>query len=134
MRMRFFDIAKKESHKSTFHNFHLGCVVIYNGKIISKASNTFKTHPIQKQYNTERYTDDYSPHSMHAEIAALTKIMHQDINYSRCEVYIYREFKNGNPAMARPCRSCMKMIRELGIKKIHYSTNYGYATEYLTTI
>ena len=88
---------------------------------------------MQHKYNYLRYDDKninyyYNP-SLHAEIQALNKIKYLDIDFSRVEVYVYREFKNGKPALARPCVSCMEFIKDLGIKNIYYSTPDGYAYE-----
>ena len=44
-------------------------------------------------------------------------------------LYVYREYANGNKAMARPCPACMKYIKEFGIKHICYSTADGIAEE-----
>ena len=31
--------------------------------------------------------------------------------------------------MSRPCQSCQKLIKDLGIRIVHYTTDNGYATE-----
>jgi len=114
-----------------YHRYHIGCVVVEKGKIISSGFNSTKTHPIQKTYNIERFTSDATPHTLHAEISALSHVINKDVNWDNVELYIYREFRNGNVALAKPCKSCMKLIKELGIKKIHYTTYDGYCTEIL---
>jgi deoxycytidylate deaminase len=70
-------------------------------------------------------------HTLHAEIACLNQIK-QDINYKDLELYIVRVKKNGEYGLARPCASCMPFIISKGIKKIYYSTNYGFASEILS--
>lgn len=35
--------------------------------------------------------------------------------------------------LARPCPACMAMIKNLGIKKIYYTTDDGFAFEQLET-
>lgn len=107
----------------------MGCVLVKKNKVISTGFNSTKTHPIQKMYNKERYECDTTPHTIHAEVSAISHVIHKNINWSNVEVYIYREHKNGNLAMARPCKACMKLIQNLGIKRIHYTTSEGYATE-----
>lgn len=128
----FFDAARAVSESSEFPKVHIGCIVTMgNHRIISSASNSTKTHPIQKKYNKERFDTDSSKHSLHAEVAALLPLMKEDIDFSKVEIYTHRNYANGKVAMSRPCPSCMKLIKDLGIKKIHYTTADGYACEYV---
>ena len=127
----FFDAAKAVSESSEFPKVHIGCVITEgNHRIISSGCNSTKTHPLQKQLNRERFEVD-SVHSLHAEVSALLPLMKEDIDFSKVEVYAHRNYANGKIAMARPCPSCMKLIKDLGIKKIHYTTADGYACEYV---
>ena len=127
----FFDAAKAVSESSEFPTVHIGCVITEgNHRIISSGCNSTKTHPLQKQLNRERFEVD-SVHSLHAEVSALLPLMKEDIDFSKVEVYTHRNYANGKIAMARPCPSCMKLIKDLGIKKIHYTTADGYACEYV---
>lgn len=128
--MDFFRHAKNMSFMSDFYRSHTGCVVVYKNKIIGTGFNTCKTHPIQRKYNGFRFECDWSPHCMHAEVHALSQLINNsDINWSKVHVYVYREHKNGVRAIARPCKSCMQLIKDLGIKYIHYTTEDGYADE-----
>lgn len=127
----FFDAAKAVSESSEFPKVHIGCVITEgNHRIISSGCNSTKTHPLQKQLNKERFEVD-SVHSLHAEVSALLPLMKEDIDFSKVEVYTHRNYANGKIAMARPCPSCMKLIKDLGVKKIHYTTADGYACEYV---
>ncbi len=127
----FFEAAKVVSTMSDFDRVHIGCVVTEgNHRIISSGCNSTKTHPLQKQLNKERFDLD-SNHSLHAETAALLPLMKEDIDFSKVEIYTHRNYKDGHLAMARPCPSCTKLIKQLGIKKIWYTTTDGYACEYV---
>lgn len=127
----FFDAAKAVSESSEFPKVHIGCVITEgNHRIISSGCNSTKTHPLQKQLNRERFEVD-SVHSLHAEVSALLPLMKEDIDFSKVEIYTHRNYANGKIAMARPCPSCMKLIKDLGVKKIHYTTADGYACEYV---
>ena len=127
----FFDAAKAVSESSEFPKVHIGCVITEgNHRIISSGCNSTKTHPLQKQLNSERFEVD-SVHSLHAEVSALLPLMKEDIDFSKVEIYTHRNYANGKIAMARPCPSCMKLIKYLGVKKIHYTTADGYACEYV---
>ena len=128
----YFNYARDASKFSTFHKNHTGCVIVYKKHIISIGFNSSKTHPIQKIYNKERFSEDSTPHCLHAEISALIFIKDRtDIKWNNVEVYTYRENKYGEPRMAKPCKSCISMIKSLGIRKIHYTTNGGFDSETL---
>lgn len=136
MNKHFFDLARRESYKATYTGYSsvkIGCIVVYHGTILARGSNSNKSHRTQSTYNRFRYDDKNLNHyyhaSLHAEIQALNKIKYLDIDFSKVEVYVYREFKSGGTAMARPCVSCMEFIKDLGIKNIYYTTPDGYAYE-----
>lgn len=79
-------------------------------KPVSIGFNLQKTHP--------RYADGKRSYSIHAEISALLK--------ARCDVsggtiFVYREDRNGQIRLAKPCPQCMKALIEAGIKRIYYT-------------
>lgn len=116
MNLRFFDLAKKVSKLSDHKNFHIGSVIVRGSKVISVGTNKIKTHP-------------RSPHpfgSLHSEMAAIL-LAKQDLK--GCELYVFREIRNGTFALSRPCQYCWELISEAGIKEIHYTTNGGHKTE-----
>lgn len=129
---KFFSKAKEISKKSDYPRVHIGCVVVYNKKIVASATNCKKTHPVQKEYNKFREFDDEScSHFVHAEIKALQQLVNTPYSISDVSVYVYRELHNKKNGMARPCPACMNFIMDKGIKNIFYTTDEGYAYEYL---
>ena len=64
-------------------------------------------------------------------LAALKKIRWLDIDFGQVEVYTYRELKDGSLSLSRPCESCLAFMKQLGIKRICYTTPDGYAEERL---
>ena len=125
----FFEAAAAVSRTSEFPRVHIGCVVTNgNHRIISSGCNSTKSHPLQKKYNKERFEED-TQHSLHAEVDALLPLLKEDIDFSKVELYTYRELADGTMAMSRPCPSCMKLIKDLGIRNIYYTTQDGYAHE-----
>ena len=134
MKMRFFKEAKKESLLSDYDGQHLGAVAVYGDKVIlAKAHNSNKTNTTQYFYNRYRIGQKSNimskPPRSHAEVNLLRRIRFLDIDFSRVSVYIYRELKNGKLGMARCCPACMEALKSLGIKKICYTTDVGYAEE-----
>lgn len=132
MHEKFFLKARDAAKLSDYSRYHIGCVVVYKNHIISSGFNSTKTHPIQKIYNKERFDTDNTPHSLHAEITALVFLKDRhDIDWKKVEIYTYRENKSGELRMSKPCKSCMALIKSLGISKVNYTINNGYASLYL---
>ena len=128
----YFAAAKAVSELSDHKHYKIGAVVVMNHRIISSASNSnSKTHPLQKKYNKYRFTDE-GDHKQHAELAALVPLIRDGIDLSNAAIYVYRVHKNGTLAMSRPCPSCMQLIKDVGIKRVFYTTENGYAYEKIT--
>lgn len=130
MNHHMFELAKKAAQTSDYNKFKIGAVVTEKGKLVALGRNSTKSHPVQREYNQYRNRGGKGcAHHIHAEIAALMKLKDADIQWNKVQIYTYRQTADGRPAMARPCNSCMELIKKLGIKKICYSTEYGYAEE-----
>lgn len=128
-RRTYFEAARAVAQLSDFPKVKVGAIAVYSHHIISSGYNAQRTAPIQKKYNKYRFSDD-TPASLHAEIACLKPLIRRkDIDFKRINLYVYREYFNGDLAMARPCESCFKLIKDLGIRNIYYTTNDGYAHE-----
>lgn len=128
---RFMELARGVAEQSVYDCYRLGSVLVLKSAIVGKGYNKAKTHPQQKKYNAVRFDiTDRSKHHLHAEMVALNQAKHLDL--SKAELYIYHVGRKGEQKMARPCAGCMKAIKDRGIKKIHYSTPDGIATEYLS--
>lgn len=127
----YFDAAKAVSKLSDFKKIQVGAVAVYGHRIISTGCNTARTCPLQEKYNIYRF-DEPSEHSGHAELMCLKPLLRRyDIDFTRLSLYVYREYKDGTLALSRPCKSCMALIKDLGIRKIYYTTQEGYAHEEL---
>ena len=125
----YFNIAKEVSFLSDFPKAKIGVCVVYKHKVISTGFNSNRTSPLQKKYNKYRFEAD-TIHTCHAEIAALKPLLNRkDINFKNVDLYIYREFQNKELALARPCTSCMKLIKDLGIRNLYYTTYGGFSHE-----
>lgn len=136
MKERYFKFAREASMHATYTGSHrfspmIGGVAEYKGSIIASAWNTNKTSPLQAKYNVYRFNAD-TPNKMHCETSLIQKIRWKfgdSIDWNKVHIYLYREYKNGKLAPSRCCSSCMAMLRELGIKKIYYTTENGYVEE-----
>lgn len=125
----YFRAAQAVSTLSDFKRVNVGAVLIYKHRIASSSCNSQRTHPLQQKLNKERFEEE-TPAKLHAEVSCLLPLLgNKDIKWRDCELYVYREYKKGGLAMSRPCRSCQKLIKDLGIRIVHYTTDNGYATE-----
>ena len=130
----YFNAAKAVSKLSDFPKVNIGSVVVYKHRIISSGCNMLKEAPIQKKFNKYRFTEDngQTRHCTHAEVNALKPLIgRDDIEFKNVEIYTYREYKNGELALARCCPSCEKLIRSLGIRFVHYTGTNSYIDEEL---
>lgn len=125
--------------KSEFHRAQMGCVATYRRRVIAEANNSNKTHPLQGKYNV--YRDDYHDNGtvipkVHAEIACLSIVkslmVKHDINPADITLYVARSCRNRESGLARPCKACMRAIKDMGIKKVFYTTDVGIAEEYIS--
>ena len=125
----YFRAAQAVSTLSDFKRVNVGAVLIYKHRIASSSCNSQRTHPLQQKLNKERFEEE-TPAKLHAEVSCLLPLLgNKDIKWRDCELYVYREYKKGGLAMSRPCQSCQKLIKDLGIRIVHYTTDDGYATE-----
>lgn len=134
MNERFFRVAREESLLSDYDGQHLGAVAVYRDKVVlAKAHNSKKTNTSQFLYNRYRVKQKSNimekPPRAHAEINLYRKIRYLDIDFRKIVVYIYRETRNGEIALAKCCPACERALRDLGIKKICYTTETGYIEE-----
>lgn len=130
--VKYFEVAKAVSKLSDFKRIHIGCVIVQGKHIIATGQNTNKTHPMQKEYNKYRFHRDCIGNGkLHAEMMALLSLP-KGIDTRKLVLYTYRENRFGEMRMSRPCPSCMAKIKELGIRKICYSTDSGFAMEELS--
>lgn len=137
MKKRFFKAAKEESYLSDYDGQHLGAVAVYKDKfILARAHNTAKTNPTQYYYNRYRAKEKTNimikPARSHAEIEIFRRIRYLNVDFKHVTVYIYRELKNGHMALAKPCLSCERCLRDLGVRVICYSDYDGYVEKKYT--
>lgn len=126
----FFKTAQSLSMLSD-HHCKIGCIIVDKHRIISSGHNSnTKCHPIQAQIDTKHFSC-FCTGKVHAETSAIIPLLKTKEDYSRATLYTYREHKDGTLAMARPCPRCMELIKQIGITKIKYTTDNGYATEYM---
>ena len=125
----YFKAARAIAELSDFPKVKIGCCAVYKHKIVSSGCNSMKTNPTQKRFNVHRFDAD-TPATLHAELSCLLPLINRkDIDFGSVSLYIYREFKSGDLALAKPCASCEALIRSLGIRHIYYTGDQSYISE-----
>lgn len=131
--------AKLIALSSSYTNKQGRCIrigaAIYDGnRLIASSVNKNKTHSLMEYYNEEALPFNRIPY-LHAEIAALLKARWEvgKDNLNGMSIYIARRLNtnDGKYGLASPCPACRKALINAGIKKIVYTTNEGYAVEYI---
>ncbi len=121
---RILELARQASLKSDHFDHKLGAVLVdRKGRVYSASPNyLFKTHPIYDKISPLR--------TLHAEAAAILKIRHKT-DFSKLQLFVYRELKNGTLANSRPCDGCMELIKRYGINTVWYTHSEGIKKEIL---
>lgn len=138
----FYQAYEAARDASNFDDFSLGCIITVGGQVVASGGNQVKTDPTQKQYNLQYrhfHPSEYSnrEHSLHAEMSAIKALSYpltQKINWKRAKAYIFR-IAPGLPygqGAAAPCCACAHALADLGIQRVLFSTEYGFASSRLS--
>jgi deoxycytidylate deaminase len=118
---------------SDFRRAPVGCVAVIGNKVFATGFSQHKTHPLQMYYN--RFRDFSSQtdieHKMHAEMVVISQLRMKNIDFSKISIYVYRLCRSRDAGIARPCNACMRALKNLGIKNVFYTTDFGYAYEHI---
>jgi len=111
----FLQEAGEIALKSNMQQKH-GAVVVYKNKILATGYN-------------ERCDHMSENFSIHAEIAAISKLFYNKKLLESCDIYVVRvagaEYDNCLKN-SKPCKSCSNFIKKHNLRNIYYSTNYKY--------
>lgn len=109
----FFRHAKKMALESN-QEHRVGACVVKSGRVLSVGKNEVnKTNWITKVY--------FEYPTVHAECSALAKLTPEIIRGAT--VYVYREKWTKSPGLAKPCTHCARVLAEMGIRRVYYTTN-----------
>ena len=126
----FFRAAQSISLLSD-HKCQIGCIIVDKHKIISSGHNSdTKCHPVQAELDTKHF-NCFSTGKLHAETSAIVPLLNSKRDLSRATCYTFRQLKDGSLGMSRPCPRCLELIKQVGIRKIKYTTEDGFVTELL---
>ena len=84
--------------------------------------NKYKTHPLMYQFSK-----DHNKICLHAEIDVLLQLIGWTgqytgvLNLTNWDIYVARVLKDGTPALAKPCDTCMGALNYFGIRNIYHT-------------
>lgn len=110
-----FRIASKQSSKATGVKHKLGAVIVKGGRVLSTGHNEI------------RFSKYIRFSTVHAEESAILKLLSRRAQSSLmgADLYVSRTTPGGRSGLARPCSRCMELIKAVGIRQVHYTTDNG---------
>lgn len=107
-------------HTNKKKQFVYARVVTRSGCTLSVGVNSYvKTKPLQAKW-AKKCNLPLKQH-VHAEVAAIAKLTPEQRKKAYA-IYVYRFDRQGRPAYAKPCKICQAVIRDVGIKRVYYTT------------
>ncbi|MBI4029121.1 MAG: hypothetical protein HY376_02040 [Candidatus Blackburnbacteria bacterium] len=111
-------MAKREAKRSNMKYRHGAVIYDKHGRIIAYGHNYMYSKQITlmvtKKLNVLRVW------SVHSEMDALRKLTSSQLRQD-LYLFVYREYKDGTPALSRPCDDCFGVIDRFGIKHVDYT-------------
>ena len=91
------------------------------GRILSYGENSYsKTHPLMAELSKEMHGHPEKMY-LHAEVQALLRCGDR----KPYKLVVQRFDSEGNPKLAKPCRTCQSIIKSYGVKIVRYTTEEG---------
>ena len=121
----YMKLASEQASKAelnSFCDYAMGCVIVKKGVPIATGHNTrynAKAYRLNRQHRKNLNTRFFS---LHAEMQAVLSAK-QELRGSSVFV-MGHTIKNGHPlACSRPCKNCMTVLRQCGIRAVYYMSN-----------
>lgn len=120
---KFIKTLRELKELSNHPAYRMSSIIVNKNRIIAKGYNKNKTHPKSNH-----------PFSfIHAEFAAIYSI-NKSVDLRGCDIYIYREKRNGDLGCSLPCEFCLELIRDVGISYVIYINNNRYIKDNISEI
>lgn len=109
--------------------------ILYKKRIVSIGINNQKTHPLNLKNRkiSVRTGEDFSDQKhICSEFSAIFKLKKMtNINTKKCTLVNLRYDRNKKLALARPCMSCISLLKYHEFKTIVYTNNNGVYEEFI---
>ena len=108
-----FRASAAQAAKSQHKQHKLGAVIVKGGRILATGFNAMRPSALLK-----------TP-TLHAEAAAVLKLLKEKRMHdlAGAEMYVTRFTRAGAVGLSRPCPRCMDLLRSVGIKRVHFTTD-----------
>jgi dCMP deaminase len=110
----FISTALLISCRSPCHRLHVGCVLVYNNRIISAGYNGFLPGAIHHSIITTEGSNNHEQATVHAECNCIADCANRGVSTIGCTAYITHY----------PCINCFKTLIAAGIREIKYLHDY----------
>ncbi len=110
----FISTALLISCRSPCHRLHVGCVLVYNNRIISAGYNGFLPGALHNSIIVTEGSHTHEQATVHAECNAIADCAHRGVSTIDAIAYITHY----------PCINCFKILIAAGIKEIKYLHDY----------
>ena len=110
----FISTALLISCRSPCHRLHVGCVLVYNNRIISAGYNGFLPGAYHHSIIKHEGNNTHEQATVHAECNAIADCAHRGVSTVGATAYITHY----------PCINCFKILVAAGIREIKYLHNY----------
>lgn len=97
------------------HAYRIGAVIVKGKTVVAARSNSYRENRYLRSWPKYIY--------MHAELAAISSR-----GMEACDgtsLYVARVRRDGSLGMAKPCEHCQKLIAQVGIKRVYYTSADG---------
>lgn len=114
-----FRIAAKQAKKSPHKQHKLGAVIVKGSRILAVG------------YNSLRPSSLLGTHTLHAEAAAVLKLLkaRRLSDLAGAEMYVTRFTRGGSVGLSKPCIHCRSLLASVGIRTVYYTTDEGTTEE-----
>ncbi len=113
MTRRIVKLAERAALKSP-SDFRIGAVLYKGNRVLGIGFNDMsKTHPKSRTMEFKR----------HAELAALLRADPREVKGS--SIYVHRLRWDGFVGLAKPCKYCLSMLLDAGVRHIAWSEQFG---------
>ena len=116
---RFIESARQAAETSIYGKIRHGAVLVKGGSVINIACN--KDHFNSFAHRFRPY--NCGPATKHAEAHCILGLTKQQT--TGADMFVCRINRQGEFRMSKPCTMCHLLLKNAGIKRVFYTTNYG---------
>lgn len=112
------DLAVHHARQNPIIKLPQMAAVIVRRNVIAIGYNSLKSHPLAARFG--RHDEAIY---LHAEVDAIKNALRfcRPNELAGCSMYVARVLKNGEPALAKPCKGCVRALATFGIEDVYWT-------------